>query len=86
MIDASKSPLPTWKRYGLFVLLAVLIVVAGYVIWTKELHKSSSSSPATSPPAATTPAPATAKAATTPSVATTVPGGLPISSRNPFGG
>lgn len=85
MIDASKSPLPTWKRYGIFVMLAILIVVAGYVIWTKELHKSSSSSPASSPPAATTPAPVTAVPATKP-VPTTIPGGLPISNRNPFGG
>lgn len=84
MIDASRSPMPTWKRYGTFVLLAVLIVVAGYVIWTKELHKKSSSPPSSSPPAATTPAPVTATTVAKPAP-TTIPGGLPISNRNPFG-
>ncbi len=40
MIDATKSPLPTWKRYGLFALVAALVVAAGAMIWTKELHHS----------------------------------------------
>lgn len=81
MIDASKSPLPAWKRYGIMVLLAVFIAVAGYMIWNKELHHSSSNS--SSPPAPTAPpilTPPPAKA-----VPTTIPGGIPVSTRSPFG-
>ncbi len=88
MIDATKSPLPTWKRYGLFLLVGVLVVVAAGVIWTKELHHSipgiSKSKPAASAPASEqSPSPT----GTTPAkpVATTVPGGIPVSARNPFG-
>jgi hypothetical protein len=81
MIDASKSPVPAWKRYATLALMSVLVVVAGYVIYTKEIHKSSSSP-------STAPAPATAhpqtSPSTTPSVSTTIPGGIPISNRNPF--
>jgi hypothetical protein len=91
MIDASKSPLPTWKRYGLLLLIGVLVVVAGAMVWTKELHHSlpliSKSKPAASAPASTaqsTPPSATASKAAKP-VATTVPGGIPVSGRNPFG-
>jgi hypothetical protein len=87
MIDATKSPLPTWKRYGLFVLVAVLVVVAAGVIWTKELHHSipgiSKSKPAASAPA---PNASSTGPEVTPSkpVSTSVPGGIPVSSRDPF--
>ncbi len=83
MIDASKSPVPAWKRYATMALLSVLILVAGYVVYTKELHKSSPASkpaPATAPVnASPTPQPAAGQTS-----ATTIPGGIPISSRNPF--
>jgi cytosine/uracil/thiamine/allantoin permease len=83
MIDSSKTPAAAWKRYATIAALAVLIVVAGFVVWTKELHKSSNHS--SSPPAVTVPAPAP-QAKPKPTPATTIPGGLPISTRNPFGG
>lgn len=83
MIDASKSPVPAWKRYATMALLAVLLLAAAYVVYTKELHKGSPTSrpaPATAPVnPPSSPAPA---AGQTP--ATTIPGGIPISSRNPF--
>lgn len=80
MIDSSKSPMPVWRRYGTAILLSVLLVVVGYVVYVKELHHSapSLSSPAASSPAKT-PAPAVA-----PTPPTTVPGGIPVSSRDPF--
>jgi hypothetical protein len=89
MIDASRSPRPAWKRYGTFLLLVAVIAVAAVVIWKKELHHNS---PASAPqvPAAVVPAhPAAhtakaAKPAKPASPTTTVPGGLPISTRNPF--
>jgi hypothetical protein len=91
MIDATKSPMPTWKRYGLFVLMAALVLVAGATIWTKELHHSipglSKSKPAASAPTSSAPAPAahsTASATSKPAPAA-IPGGIPVSSRNPFG-
>jgi hypothetical protein len=88
MIDATKSPLPTWKRYGLLVLIAALVLVAGAMIWTKELHHSlpvlSKSKPAASATHTTPPSASAAKASKP--VATTIPGGIPVSSRNPFGG
>jgi hypothetical protein len=89
MIDASRSPRPAWKRYGIFLLLVALIAVAAFVIWKKELHHSS---PAAAPPtpARTVPAHTAAhtavRTAKPAAPATTVPGGLPISSRNPFKG
>lgn len=84
MIDSTRSPMPVWRRYGTVVLLTVLIAVAGYIVWTKELHHGQGTPAAVSPPAAVkTVAP---KAATAPSTTTTIPGGLPISSRDPFGG
>ena len=91
MIDATKSPLPTWKRYGLLLLIVALVVVAGAMIWTKELHHSlpgiSKSKPAASAPApATKSTPATAAASKSKPVATTIPGGIPVSARNPFAG
>ncbi len=78
MIDSTKSPVPAWKRYSILALVTLLVVVAGYMIWTKELkHKglSHSSSQAGTSQVSTAPA-----RTTTP---TTV--GLPLSSRNPFG-
>ena len=83
MIDSTKSPTPAWKRYGTIVLLAVLVVAAAYTIWTKELHKgaSSTSAGAKIPVAAT---PARTAAPRTSTTSTTVPGGIPLSNRNPF--
>lgn len=84
MIDASKSPVPAWKRYATMALLTVLILVAGYVVYTKELHKGSPTSkpaPATAAPANT---PSNPPPAATQTPASTIPGGIPISSRNPF--
>ncbi len=92
MIDATKSPLPAWKRYGLIVLVAVLVVAGAGMIWTKELHHSlpglSKSKPAPSAPApATESTPATAAASkSSKPVATTIPGGIPVSARDPFAG
>ncbi len=82
MIDSTKSPMPAWRRYASVVALTVLVFVAGFVIWTKELHHNTSATASVSPPAvAKTAAPKSVPSTTT----TTVPGGLPISSRNPFG-
>lgn len=88
MIDSTKSPVPAWKRYLTIALLAVLVVAAGYLIYTHELKSSSSSR--TGSPAAASPvnhgATATAGAASVKSAPTTVPGGVPESNRNPFAG
>lgn len=81
MIDASKSPMPLWKRWTTMALLAVLIVVAGYVLWTKELHHPATDSSSPSSPTAAAPAPAHAAPTTT----TTVPGGIAVSHNSPFG-
>lgn len=86
MIDATKSPMPLWRRYATIALLAIVILAAGYLVWSKELHHSSSSG---SPPS---PAAASANSATTKTTShpkpgatpTTIPGGIPISTRNPF--
>ena len=88
MIDATKSPVPAWKRLGLIVLLAVLVLAAGYVIWTKELHHSTS--PASSPAPASAPVtlqgPASAPASGSRTIHTPpTTAGLPVSSRDPFG-
>jgi hypothetical protein len=66
----------------MFVLLGVLIVFAAFVIWTRELHHHSSGSANSSPPPATAPAAPSIRQAP----ATTIPGGIPVSSRNPFQG
>jgi hypothetical protein len=76
------SPVPAWKRYATMALIAVLAIVAAYVLYTKELHHSASSSTGTTPPA-TAPAPVSPTPTHT-TAPTTIPGGLPISSRNPF--
>lgn len=83
MLDASKSPIPTWRRYVMAGVLTIAILVAGWFVWSKDLHHASL--PGT-PAAATTPpglpaGPATRQSAST---ATTIPGGIPVSSRNPF--
>ena len=84
MIDSTKSPTAQWKKTATVVLLVVLIAVAGWYVWTKDLHKSSSgSSDAASTPALSVPAPAVKATVTT---TTTLPGGVPESDRNPFGG
>jgi len=86
MIDPTRSPQPAWRRYLSAAVLGVLIVVAGYVIYTKDLKHSGSgaSQPVASAPAqikTTSP-----KTASKPAVAptTTIPGGVAPSSRNPF--
>lgn len=84
MIDSTKSPVPAWKRLGLIVLLAVLVLAAGYVIWTKELHHSTS--PASSPAPASVPVTPQAPASGSRTIHTTpTTAGLPVSSRDPFG-
>lgn len=82
-IDATKSPTPVWQRRTIAVLLAVLLAAVAYVVWTKDLHHPTPASvPApASAPAARHSAPASRVASPT----TTVPGGLPVSSRDPFG-
>lgn len=81
MIDSTKSPVPAWKRFATLALVTLLVVVAGYMIWTKELkHKGLTHSSSQAGTSQVSPAPAPAKTSTTP---TTV--GLPLSSRNPFG-
>jgi Tfp pilus assembly protein PilO len=80
--DATKSPTPAWQRTLMGVLLATLIVGLGYFLWTHELHHSAKASP---PPAVVQPAPApSSQRAATPS--TTIPGGIPVSQRDPFSG
>ena len=82
MIDSTKSPTPAWQRYTVALLLTVLIAVVGYMLYSKQLHHGSSSSPP--PPAASTHSKLVpGHGSVTPS--TTIPGGIPISSRNPFG-
>lgn len=82
MIDASKSPTPAWQRYAIAVLLSLLIVVAGYVIYTKELHHTSASAPPAAPAAPATRSATGPRSAKT--SATTIPGGVPVSARDPF--
>ncbi len=83
-IDATRSPTPAWQKTLIGVLLAAFIVVVGYFLWTHELHHGAKANPpAANPPAAVQPAPASPSHSTaTPS--TTIPGGLPISPRDPF--
>lgn len=85
MIDASRSPRPLWQRIGTVVVLAALIAVAAFVIWKKELKspataKRSPSVTVARPSAKVQPAPRAVPPATA------LPGGVPISARNPFGG
>jgi hypothetical protein len=83
--DATKSPTPAWQRTLIGVLLAVFIIAVGYFLWTHELHHSAKAAPSGGSPAAVQPAPAQPShhGATPP---TTIPGGIPISSRDPFAG
>jgi hypothetical protein len=79
MADPTTSPVPAWKRYATLALLGVVLLVAAYVIYTKELHHTTTATH--SSPPATVPA---QPSVITPSVPTTIPGAIPISSRNPF--
>ncbi|HET9075507.1 MAG TPA: hypothetical protein VFN68_01130 [Acidimicrobiales bacterium] len=84
MIDASKTPTPAWQRYLLAALLTVLIGVIAYMVYFRDLHRSGPTArPAASAAHSTVTAhPATASVAPT---TTTIPGGIPISGRDPFG-
>lgn len=91
MIDSTKTPVPAWKRYATMAVLVVLLLVAGYVIYTKDIRHSSTGS--TSSPAATVAVPAKAPAKapakptpTTATTATTLAGGIAPSTRDPFAG
>jgi hypothetical protein len=66
----------------MFIVLGALIVFAAFFIWTKELHHHSSGSASSTTPAASVPTAPSMKTAP----ATTVPGGIPVSNRNPFQG
>lgn len=81
MIDSTKSPEVAWKRYGKLVALAALIIVAAFLIWTKELHHSGSSLP---PPAATTPAVPSGNEVSAHTQSPPTTAGLSASARNPF--
>lgn len=85
MIDPTKSPVPAWKRYAVIALLGVLLVVGGYMIYTKDIKKPS---PGTSAPPAAAAAPGTPSGSPAPTHSASTPSttpGLPLSSRNPFG-
>lgn len=82
-VDATKSPTPAWQRKAVAAVLAVLVAAVAYVVWTKDLHHTAPA--ASSPPAATKPAPSVNAASPPASATTTVPGGLPVSGRDPFG-
>jgi hypothetical protein len=82
MIDASRSPRPAWQRIATIAALAVLILLALLFISKKVLHHNSSGSSNINIPAASAPAVPSVKKAPV----TTVPGGVPVSSRNPFQG
>jgi hypothetical protein len=82
MIDASHSPQTTWKRVATIVGLAVLILLALLLVWKKELHHHSSGSAHVNTPAASARPSSSMKKAP----AATIPGGIPVSSRNPFQG
>lgn len=87
MIDSTKTPVPAWKRYATMAVLVVLLLVAGYVIYAKDIHHSSTGP--TSSPAATVAVPAKAPAKpgpTTATTATTLAGGIAPSTRDPFAG
>ncbi len=81
MIDPTRSPKPAWRRYLATCLLTVVVVAAGYFVYTKDLRHHSATA---TPPAASTSTASTNATAEMPS--TTVPGGPPVSGRNPFGG
>jgi hypothetical protein len=82
MIDASRSPRAAWQRYATIVALAVLILLAVLFISKKVLHHGSQSNSAPPPPAVTSPVKSIKAAAPH----NAVPGGVPISNRNPFQG
>jgi hypothetical protein len=80
MIDASLSPRAAWRRYATLILLLVLVAAAAYVIWTKELHHSAATNSAPKQP----PAVVSTKTHSVRPSATTIPGGVPVSGRDPF--
>jgi hypothetical protein len=82
MIDASRAPRPAWQRYATIAALAVLILLALLFVSKKVLHHSSQSNSAPPPPAATSPIKSTKPAVSHGAI----PGGVPISNRNPFQG
>ena len=84
MIDSTKSPVPAWKRYLTMAVLAVLVVAAPFVLYTKVFKHSSSGSSPTAPVAAKAPSTTVAKAGTPVTTTTTIPGGIIPSDRNPF--
>jgi hypothetical protein len=85
MIDASLSPRPAWQRYATMAGIAVLILLALIVVWKKELHHQSSGSATAHTPVAAAPAAPPLKSVKK-APTTIVPGGVPVSSRNPFQG
>ena len=46
-IDSSRSPRPLWKQYATLAIVAILIGVLAWYIWTKELHHGTHHPPAT---------------------------------------
>lgn len=80
MIDSTTSPVPAWKRYATMTVLTVLILVAGFGIYMKEIRHSSSAGAASPPAAAAAPAPHAQPKPTPTTLAT-----IATSSRNPFG-
>ena len=83
MIDSSASPVPAWKRYVTIVVLVALVLAAGYLIYTKEINKSSGSpAPSNATPAVTVPA--AAPPTTAPAAPKGPIGGIQIGPRNPF--
>jgi hypothetical protein len=82
MLDPTKPVAPAWRKYLILAVMPILIGVCAYVIWSRELHHSKSAGPSSTPPVTSAPAQRLATNLTSPP--TTVPGGLPISARNPF--
>jgi hypothetical protein len=87
-IDATKSPTPAWQRTLMIVLLAALIAVAGYYLWKHDIHKAPSAAPPSAPAVVHARAPSSQAPGSKPTVvtSTTIPGGIPISTRDPFTG
>jgi hypothetical protein len=82
-IDSTKTPSSPRQRYAVAILLTVLVVLAGYFVYMKDLrHHSTVSSPTSTPSVVQTVPKSKAPTVTT---TTTIPGGVAISTRNPFG-
>lgn len=82
-IDATKSPTPAWQRKAVAVLLALLVTVVGYTLWSKDFHHQAAAPPAP-PPAAKAPVRSVPSTTAVTAPSTTIPGGLPLSGRDPF--